>query len=247
MKYLVCAIALTTAFAPGNAFAQTDDDTARSFYEAGVAAHTLGRFEVALTAFTQGYELSGRPQFLYNMASCQDRLHRSAEALALYQQYIEALPEDENHDVAVRRMEFLQREIDEAAASNTEADPEPQLVEPVEPIEPATKSAFLSAPALIGFGVGAAGLITFTVAGVIHRSRFSDLQDTCAPGCTDADVTTTSRPALIADIGLGVGVAGLVFGVIYGLVAGPTDNDGGTQVSVSPIRGGSALRLEGQF
>ncbi len=109
MRFLVLALALALAAAlsAGDASAQLDDETARTFYDAGATAYSAGRFEAALTAFTQGHELSGRPEFLYNIAACHDRLRRSAEAVAYYQRFIEILPDDPSHPVAERRVEFL--------------------------------------------------------------------------------------------------------------------------------------------
>jgi len=58
-------------------------------------------------------------------------------------------------------------------------------------------------------GVGLAALATGGVFGVLGKSKEDDLQNTCAPGCPDSDVTSMDRRYLIADISAGVGLLSL--------------------------------------
>ncbi len=245
--------------------AQDDDTTARSFYDAGVAAYGAGRYEAALAAFTQGHELSGRPQFLFNMASCLDRLHRVEDALAMFRRFAEEVPDAENMELVQRRIAFLEAALEESRTeeaqgeeavsgevavpdSGSEEPSETEVVEAAQAPETDTgRSAFLSAPAMTGFALGAAGLITFAVAGAVSWSQFSDLESSCAPGCTADETSASRRNALIADIGGGVGVAGAVFGLIYGLVAGPSDDEPRASVHIAPNRAGANLQVGGAF
>lgn len=236
-----------------------DDAAARGFFDAGSSAYAAGRYEVALAAFEQGYALSPRPGFVFNMATSLDRLFRTEESLAMYERYLPVM-EAGNEDFVRRRIAFLTQQLERNTPPVEEPEPEPEPVvdepepeplpeTPEEPNAEGSGSAFLSVPALIGFGVGVAGLATFAVSGAISSSRFSERESTCAPGCSDDDVSPVRTTALIADIGLGVGIAGLAFGLIYGLVGGSDDDpdEVATRVSIEPSRGGAALRLQGAF
>jgi len=62
--------------------------------------------------------------------------------------------------------------------------------------------------AWIAAGVGFVGLGTFAVFGLAARAEFNDLETRCGSRCPDDDVDAARRKALIADIGLGIGVIG---------------------------------------
>jgi hypothetical protein len=65
-------------------------------------------------------------------------------------------------------------------------------------------------------GVGAAGLASFGVFTILGKSKESELEDECAPACTDAELEPMKRHYLIGDISAGVGAASLIAaGVVY--------------------------------
>lgn len=66
----------------------------------------------------------------------------------------------------------------------------------------------LTAPVLFA-GVGLAGLGGFVALGAWGRSSESQLADTCSPGCNAGDVASVRTKYVLADVSLGVGVAGL--------------------------------------
>ena len=170
------------------------------------------------------------------MAQCLDHLHRTEAARDMYLRYAEAEPESEEMEQVQRRVRVLDEQL---------ARPAPLEGDEVE-------SSFLSVPALTGFSVAGAGLVTFVVAGAISKSRSNDLEETCAPLCEDGEVAPARRAALIADVALGVGIAGLVFGVVYGLVTGrerdeSREDEAPGTLSVVPLRRGAAMRFEGSF
>jgi hypothetical protein len=82
-----------------------------------------------------------------------------------------------------------------------------------------------------GFGVGAAGLITGTVTGVLHLTKISSIKDRYCGGGTSCDpgyqeqVDNARTTATIADIAFGVGIAGVAVGVV-GLFLSPSSSDG---------------------
>jgi hypothetical protein len=65
-------------------------------------------------------------------------------------------------------------------------------------------------------GVGVAGLASVGVFTSLGKSKESELEDECAPACSDADLEPMKRHYLIGDISAGVGAASLIAaGVVY--------------------------------
>jgi tetratricopeptide (TPR) repeat protein len=91
----------------GDAQDASRDAEARSLFEAGRAAFATGRFEDALEYFERSFELSGRPELHYNIATCADRLRRDQQAIDAYEAYLEARPDGANHQLARERLAFL--------------------------------------------------------------------------------------------------------------------------------------------
>ncbi len=77
--------------------------------------------------------------------------------------------------------------------------------------------------AYIAGGVGAAGLITFGVFGIMANSKHSELEDKCKDGVCPKDLQDTKdagkRDQTIANIGLVVGVVGLGTGTVLYLMS----------------------------
>ncbi len=88
-------------------------------------------------------------------------------------------------------------------------------------------------------GVGVAGLGLFGVLGGVAIAERSDAQDTCAPSCTDAEVDGIRTKLIVADIGLGVGLAASAGAVILAIV----DVTSGPDAPADPAAA-SAFRLE---
>ncbi|MEM7608087.1 MAG: hypothetical protein AAF411_22255, partial [Myxococcota bacterium] len=95
------------------------------------------------------------------------------------------------------------------------------------------------------------GLITFLVAGLISNSRLADAEDTCVSpsGCDVGELDDVDRASLIADIGLGVAIAGTAVGVIWLLVGGGDEEEASAAVELQPLAGRQTVgaRLSGSF
>lgn len=100
---------------PRLAFAQDPDASAsvdaeaRSLFEAGRTAFRDGRFEAARDHFQHAYDLSQRPELLYNIASANDRLRNDAAALADFERYLEEVPDAPNRAEVEARIVALRR------------------------------------------------------------------------------------------------------------------------------------------
>jgi len=104
--------------------------------------------------------------------------------------------------------------------------------------------------AYVAGGIGAAGLITFGVFGLMNNSKFSSLEDECPGGhCSSdrqSDIDAGRRYQTIANIGLAVGVIGVGAGTALFLLGGKQSKERAalqTDVFVGPGR----VMLGGKF
>jgi tetratricopeptide (TPR) repeat protein len=105
---------------PGGAHAQEDnlDAEARANFEAGRIAFSAARFADALPYFERAYELSRRPELLYNVGMCHDRLGHDAEALEALEAYLAELPEAENRTEVEQRIATARARVTRAALAS---------------------------------------------------------------------------------------------------------------------------------
>jgi hypothetical protein len=79
------------------------DKLARTRFEQGRDAYRDGRYRDAWALFHEAYQLSGRPELLYNIGQAADRLGQDSEALQAFDMYLQQLPAASNrHDVENR-------------------------------------------------------------------------------------------------------------------------------------------------
>ena len=128
--------------------------------------------------------------------------------------------------------------------------------EPPKPAPKPTQSAVRVGPessmrtwAYVAGGVGAVGLVTFGVFGLMHNSSYSTLEDDCPngrcpPGRND-DIEAGRRYQLIANVGLGVGIVGIGAGATLFVLSAkkPTGEQARTAVRFTP----GAVSVEGRF
>jgi tetratricopeptide (TPR) repeat protein len=117
---LVLALfAATPAAASAQSQAPVDasrDEEARMLFHAGVEAFSAGRYPDALSRFEAAYELSPRPDLLYNLGSAADRMRRDEVALDYFERYLAARPESARRTEVLARIEALRRAIAERAS-----------------------------------------------------------------------------------------------------------------------------------
>lgn len=104
----VCAFALSFGLSASADSVDTDAE-ARALYEAGRIAFDQGRFEAALRYFETSYELSGRPQLLFNIGTVADRLRRDDLALRAFKRFLEEVPDTPERQGVLARIRILER------------------------------------------------------------------------------------------------------------------------------------------
>jgi tetratricopeptide (TPR) repeat protein len=90
-----------------------EDEEARNLFRAGESAFAAGRYDDALDAFSRAHDLSGRPELLYNIGQCNDRLNQDTAAVAAFERFLEALPDHPNARAVRARVEVLSAGIEE--------------------------------------------------------------------------------------------------------------------------------------
>lgn len=242
-----------------------DESEARSHFDAGYAYFQEARYDDALREFERAYELSPRPALLFNMSQCYERLGRLDEAIRYLEQFISTTPPPADRAFQERRLSNLRARQESGTTDTTEPveliapDSARDVVSPTpesqQASEPPHEESEIEAPhassgrglAYAFLGVGAAGLITTGVAGGLALSEKSRLQTDCgSAGCPESETTSLRTRALVADIGLGVGIAGAVVGLILLLTSGSDDaEEARAQVAptLGPNAAGATLRV----
>jgi hypothetical protein len=104
-----------------------------------------------------------------------------------------------------RKNQRLGVELPEPPAPTERRAPPPA---PPPPVDARTTSI---APYIVG-GIGVAGVAGFAVLGATGLSEEASLDRRCAPRCSEAELRSLRTRYLLADVSLGVGVAGLLVG-----------------------------------
>jgi hypothetical protein len=99
-----------------------------------------------------------------------------------------------------------------------------------------------------------AGLVMFTVAGIMSRSTYSELEDSCGSGPCPADrqddIDAGQTQQTLANVGLAVGIVGVGAGVTLfllsrgGSAASPTETG---KVTLTPEIGVGRAGVRGTF
>jgi len=69
-------------------------------------------------------------------------------------------------------------------------------------------------PALVAFGAGGAGLVTFAIAGGLALGEDRALADRCNGSCSESDLSKLDRRTTVADVGIAVAAAGVATGLV---------------------------------
>lgn len=92
------------------------DQAARITFLQGREAFSKGDYELALARFKQSYEMSKRAQLLYNIGTALDRLERDEEAIEMFEQYLQEVPDAEDRAEVERRIAIKREAVAKRAA-----------------------------------------------------------------------------------------------------------------------------------
>lgn len=253
MPFMVRALGLVAAAvcavsALGSPALVEAQDRARLHFEAGASYYEAGDYEDALREFTRSYELSHEPKLFYNFSLCHAQLGRYEQAAEDLERYLQQVAEIENRGNLERRLINLRERADDEDGGGGDARPEDEVEE-----EDETSGGLSISPvAIAGFAAAGAGAVMLGVFGGLALGEQSDLDaDPCAETRT-CDASGLRTKAILADVGLGLLVAGAVVGTVFLFIGGDEDDDedGATaRWSVSPAvsRDGAAISAQGVF
>lgn len=166
------------AQSPGGTGEALADEQARTHFESGRLHYTKGRFEQAADAFEAAYELSDRPQLLYNIYLA----HRDAGALGpaaeALSSYLEQVPDAPRHEHLQARLEALRQRIEEKSSEGG-GDPTEPTPDPEPDGDPGSAEPTSNAPAYALVGSGAALVAVGAVTGGLALKKQSDLEGRC--------------------------------------------------------------------
>lgn len=140
LAFVICgAVAFGASFA--RAESPEDAAEARNAYAEGDQAFQEGRFADAIRLFTRGYELSGRPRFLLNIAHAQRLSGHSQEALETYRKFLATDPRPEDRDQAQAAVSEIEAALAATPASGSTGGADTPAAGPVQPVAPPTAPA----------------------------------------------------------------------------------------------------------
>ncbi len=218
--------------------AEADDARARTHFESGRSYFEVGNYERALEEFQQAYELSGRAVLLINIANCQERLGRWAEAADTVDRYAATLEAESGERATLaRRAESLraraaereaQEEAQRAQLERARAEREAHTAEPGGPSGAGGPSASSGAsdgllvPAIVAFGVAGVAAISWGTLGGLALSEQSRVESGCGAtvSCSPSEVADMDAFALGADVSMSIALVAAVAGAVM-LIADP--------------------------
>jgi hypothetical protein len=233
------------------AVSTSHDEEARALFEAGRIAFRDGRFEEARGHFQRSYELSGRAELLYNIASADDRLRHDEAALRGFEQYLAEVADAPNRAEVEARIAVLRAAI----AANTPAAPSDG-----EAATPATPAATSSGPTVLFTWIAAgAALVTGALAigfWVAANDQYAALDAGCLAmrgGCSRTEVASSGveTSVLLTNVFL---VSSLVLTAATAIIlpleltSGSANSGANPEAPTAALRiGPGSLALEGSF
>jgi tetratricopeptide (TPR) repeat protein len=241
---LLCAAPITLPVSPSSAqpaaSAEALDAEARSLFEAGRTAYRDARYEDALGYYRRSYELSHRPELLYNIGQCEDRLRHDAEAIEAFEAFLAALPDAPQRAEVTVRLDILRRTA--VATTDTETTETPETIVAT----PAPVDASASDPVpwiVLGVGGGLAAVgVALLIAGYVQIGDVESARNvpfSSVSGAYDAAPILTGTGW--AALGVGVALAGI--GAVWVLSGGSSSRSSNARLRLNP----TGLTLSGSF
>jgi hypothetical protein len=222
------------------AAAQDADTQARAHFGLGSEYYEAGDFERAAREFWAAYELSNRPQLLYNVYVARLDAGNLSQALTALQMYLELAPDVRNRleleaqerelAAGVESMRISEAQREATAAGNPPPRPEAPVSGPGDtpPPVPVDRGAGSSTVPWLMVAGGGALVLAGAVTGLLAIGAESDLENLCphdrCPAGFEDKQQEGGTLAAVTDVLWVTGVVAAGVGVVL-LVAG--EDDGG--------------------
>ncbi len=254
---------------PGTAVSeeQAEDPMTRAkvLYAEGKVHFEAGRYQEAMDAFTESYNLSNEQNLLYNLGSSAERLGDTMRAIAYFELYLEEVPDAPDREEVEQRLAKLKNppprtvpptpssakpavvatappvdESERPPTTDKDASPKPE-------VEPEEREVFWPG---IPLAIGGLLLAGGTVTAISASQNYGKLESSCSPDCTEKEMSTSKNLALTTDVLYGAGAVAVVTGIIIWIVDSKRKEKARFRaISAAPtgMPGGGGLILEGRF
>lgn len=246
------------------------DTEARARFRVGQSLYESGRFAESAREFEGAYELSHRPELLFNVYVANRDDNNLEKAVPALRAYLAAMPETLPNRINLQaRLEAMEATLGERAAAaqasqqqaaeitaaqERAAAAEAAQREAEREAQPPPDRGFqLSIPGVIIGGVGVAALAGGLIVGALALGKVSDLEamcpdDRCPPEASDtfdsAQTLVTTADILIIG-GAVLAAAGLTM-VLFGIGA-PGESEAGASAMASCGPTGCVAGVSGRF
>lgn len=219
--WLVLGPTLAAAQTPEAAPAADADAQNRLMFNEAEAHYAAGRYKQAADLFARVYDRTQRPQLLFNLANCYERMGEARTAAMYLRRYAE-MPGVPGADLARERIgrleardEQRQREL-QTMAQARESGTSAAATTPVDKGEQGPSKV---APIIV-LSVGAAAIAAGVVTGVMALGARDDAKSACkegdlCPASAKDDIDRQRSLAGTTDVLIGVGAAAVVGGVTW--------------------------------
>lgn len=202
---------------------EADDARARELYRLGDDLYAQGRYEEALAAFEEAYELSHRDLLLFNIANAQERAGHWEDAIVTLRTYLGTVEGDE-HTRIESRLESLEGRVERLRAMQQNPNQQPVAPPPPPPRSPVGPVLLGAGGAMLGAGIAFAVLAGGARDDLDALCHSRDGRTLCP---TEADSAQTRDRAfsISADVAF-LAAAGLVaVGLVVLLKSGGDDSE----------------------
>lgn len=220
---------------------------ARSRFELGVSLYHQGRAEEALVEFQRAHEISGRPEFYYNIYLCHRDAGQIREAATSLASYLAESGDVPNRGLLERRLETLREQIaneEETAAAEAEARRAAEDAERRAGQRTELRQPNRTGPVLL-LGIGGAAMLAAVGVGVsalfLHDELDQDCFGSACPYWKADEIDSLHRRTLAFDVMIGAGAAMVLGGMIWWIVDKPVE------VPVTASCGPFGCVVEGRF
>jgi tetratricopeptide (TPR) repeat protein len=236
---------MTATAVPGTARAaekgaspnQAQLNAAKGFFANGQALYAQGRYEAAWLEFSSAYQMVQLPDLLFNMARCEAKLGRNADAAKHYREFLKQSPSDPEAPKIEAEIARLEGRSPEPVAPAPVAPPPP----PPAPVEPPARRIPLITTVAGGTAVVLliAGAATLGYVG----GQYNDLKARCNEMCNPTEWTGLRSASYAGYALLGLSAAA----VAVAAVALPFELKKARERHVALSIGFGSLGLAGRF
>ncbi len=248
---LLGALAVGPAAAQGTGGADAAaEDPIEQLADRGLRLFQAGDFKGAVKAYREAYQFEPVGALLYNIAFIYDKkLEDYQLALDYYRRFVNAPDADQSTRISayeriIEIRDLLEEGVDEGGETGSQGGGTTTTPPPPPPPPPESNQALVG---WIVAGTGAGVAIVGGVFGLLASQTHADFEEANAADRPDLRETGESQ-ALIADIGMGVGAAAIITGLVLVFTAPDApETTEATGVHIGPSATGFGLSIGGAF